>query len=209
MLTVIKEMPNQGAQEILLLEIERAYYEARQFLLGIPEDINIRFDNEMLIEDQGVGGYAYSPDTLTVAFDLTFPDKDKQLVFLRETIFHGAMHLAQNFTKETFNGQPIDEMVYEGVATVFEREKAGSSPEYGQYEEYDEAELKSWIAQIRKLDEHYDYKQWKFYNDEIGERWVFYKAGTYVVDMVMRRTGKTIFDVAKLSPTEVLEIARV
>ena len=209
MLTVIKEMPNQGAQEILMLEIERSYQEARQFLPSIPEDINIRFDNEVLIEDQGVGGYAYSPDTLTVAFDLTFPDKDRQLVFLRETIFHEAMHLFQNFTKETFKGQPIDEMVHEGVATVFEREKAGSSPEYGQYGDYDEAEIQDWISRIKELDEHYDYKQWKFHNDELGERWVLYKAGTYVVDMVKRRTGKTIVELAELSPAEVLKIARV
>jgi len=192
--------------------IAKSYDEARGLLKNIPENLKVYFgDESSIIPETGVGGFAYSHDTMTIAIDKDFEDKDTQKKDLHGTIFHESFHLAQRFTAEDGYRTAIDSAVYEGCATVFEREYAGILPLWGDYSAHSSEELKSWLASIKEVgvsyfEEEGVWEKWAFYNEELKQRWIVYKTGTWLVDRVLKETGLNILDLQDKTAEEILAL---
>lgn len=183
--------------------------EVRAFLPSLPADIHVIFDNNNLIEGEGVGGFALGADTISLAFDPDYKDKKSQASKFKGTFFHECFHLVQGYTGDNADMDvtvlpAIHSAIYEGAATVFERDKTGSNPFWGRYP--NRATTLEWIAQIRELPADYDWKKWKWFNPDNNEPNIMYRAGTFIVDEYLaKHPDVKIEDLATISPKEILE----
>lgn len=183
--------------------------EVRELLPTLPANIRIYFSNYGILEETGIGGYAYSSDIITISLDPNFDDIEKQKAGIRPTVFHETFHLCQKFTGEDGPFSAIENAIYEGMATVFEREHTGVVEPYGDYSLTPEKKLKQWVKELGKLtaenfaDEKV-YSKWKFYHPESQERWITYRTGTWLVDQVLKKQDLTILDLKTKKANEVL-----
>jgi len=185
--------------------------EVRNLLPNLPASIQIYFSDYGILEDTGIGGYAYSSDIITISLDPNFDNKGKQEASIRPTVFHESFHLSQRFTGEDGPFSAIDNALYEGMATVFEREYAGVFEPYGDYRQTSEEKLKQWTEELRKLSAEVFaneevYSKWKFYHPELKERWIAYRTGTWLVDEVLKKKGLTILDLRTKKAADVLSM---
>lgn len=185
--------------------------EVRKLLPNLPKKIKIYFSDYGILEGTGLGGFAYSKDIITISLDPDFPDKDTQRSDIKPTIFHEAFHLSQNFTAQAGPFSAIQNTIYEGMATVFEREHAGSLPPYGDYRGIPDKKIKQWLEELRNIDaEEFDqeeiYSKWKFYHPEHQERWIAYRAGTWLVDQVLAHHHLKILDLRPKKASDVLDL---
>lgn len=191
--------------------ISEALDEVRKLLPSLPERIQIYFSDYGILEDSGIGGYAYSGDIITVSLDPDFKDIEKQKASIRPTVFHEAFHLCQSFTGEDGPFSAIENALYEGMATVFEREHAGVFEPYGDYRHISEEKLKKWVEELAKISaevfsDEKVYSKWKFYHPELQERWIAYRTGTWLVDRVLKKQGLTILDLKTKKASDVLSL---
>jgi len=103
----------------------------------------------------------------------------------------------------------IENAIYEGMATVFEREYCGVWQPYGDYRNTSEEKLKTWIKDLQRLslDEfEKNYKDWKFFHPKLKERWIVYKTGTWMIDQILQKNKLTIIDLRSKTATEILDI---
>lgn len=218
MLTILDDSPNLAAAAAVLPTLEQSYEQVRQLLPTLPADINIWLDNSVLIPETGEGGFAYSPSTITIAFDLDYADKTTQLQRLRATIFHESYHLVQGHTNEESSATyttALNSAIYEGMATIFEREFANSSPLWGNYSSIDKRTLSQWRDELLAIPiadylnpDTGKWQQWASYDKADGTRWKLYKTGTWVVDEYLRDTGKGILEVARMHSSEIIDTHR-
>lgn len=187
---------------------EHWHGEVKGLLPTLPDNIAYKFDNHLLIEGEGVGGFASAVDTITLAFDPDYNDKEEQLKKFKGTFFHECFHLVQGYTGDKVDMDvavlpAIHSAIYEGAATVFEREKTGSNPFWGQYPDKDTT--LSWISQIKDLSADYDWKKWKWFNPDNNEPNIMYRAGTFIVDdYLSKHPDSTIEDLATMPPEDIL-----
>ncbi|MGH7237569.1 MAG: hypothetical protein ACREGF_03480 [Candidatus Saccharimonadales bacterium] len=160
------------------------YDEVRQLLPQLPAEMQFTLDNSRLINGYASGGGALSPREIAVAYDPFFAaSTDEKEAELRATVFHEAYHVAQNFTFEIPKPSPMENAIYEGAATVFEREMAASSPRWGEYP----ADVSTWVEEVKALPPDYDWRKWKFYDPETDRSWILYRTGTFIVDRALAR----------------------
>lgn len=202
---------NEYIEKPIEASIAGYYDEVRRLLPGLPEMVKIYFGDYGIMPESGVGGYAYSSDIITISLDPDFKDKEKQLNNIRPTIFHEAFHQYQHYTGEGPRYSAIEGAVYEGMATVFEREHAGVLEPYGDYQQTAVDNLKQWTEDLKKLGHEYledkkIYNAWKFYHPELKERWIAYKVGTWITDQVLERQNLSILDLSDKTAAEVLEL---
>ena len=215
MISYIEDAPNIVAKELVQEHVEKYFDEVRQLLPELPDDIYIWLDNRHMIYEVGEGGFAYSPVTINLSFDVDFTDKAKQLKSFRGTIFHETFHMVQGFTFEeprALMKTALDSAIYEGCATVFEREYADVLPLWGEYAQHDIATLKEWKNQLKSIpqSEYVDdaWETWAFYDAESGERWRVYKAGAWIVDEALKKSGLNILDLRLKSADDILKLAK-
>jgi len=200
---------NESAEKPLEANISKYYDEVRELLSRLPKTVKIYFSDYGIILESGVGGYAYSRDIITISIDPDFQDKKKQLKDIRPTIFHEAVHQYQNYTGESGPFSATENAIYEGMATVFEREYCGVWQPYGDYRETSEASLKQWLKDLRQLsleDFQNTYSEWKFYHPKLKERWIVYKVGTWIADQVLEKQKLTILDLSTKTAADVLKL---
>jgi len=142
---------NEEVEKPLEHIISDAFDEVGKLLPELPKTIQIYFSDYGIIPESGTGGFAYSPDIITVSIDPDFKNKKKQHKELRSTIFHESFHIFQNYTGQTGPFSAIDNAIYEGMATVFEREYCGIWQPYGDYRKTPEERLKAWVKDLQKL----------------------------------------------------------
>lgn len=200
---------NESAEKQLESSISEYYDEVCELLPGLPKTVKIYFGDYDILPESGVGGFAYSQDTLTISIDPDFKDKTKQLQDIRPTIFHEVFHQYQNYTGESGPFSAIENAIYEGMATVFEREYVGVWQPFGDYRKTTEDRLKQWQQDLQQLsleDFQNTYNAWKFYHPELEERWIVYKVGTWIIDQVLENQHLTILDLSEKTAAEVLEL---
>ena len=200
---------NKATEKPLEASISEYYDEVRGILSSLPKTVKIYFGDYGIIPESGVGGYAYSDDIITISIDPDFQDKKKQLKDIRPTIFHEAFHIYQNYTGESGPFSAIENAIYEGMATVFEREYCGVWQPYGDYRETSEASLKQWLQDLQQLsleDFQNAYSEWKFYHPKLKERWIVYKVGTWIIDHVLEKHNLKILGLSDKTATEVLKL---
>lgn len=200
---------HDSAEKPLEERLAKYYREVRELLPSLPDKMQIYFSDYGIMPESGVGGYAYSPTVLTISIDPDFKDKEKQLKDIRPTIFHEAFHQFQEFTGASQLYPAIEGSIYEGMATVFERECADALQPYGNYRQTPETTLKRWIEDLKKITaqdfaDKNTYKAWKFYHPEFKERWIAYKVGTWITDQVLAKHKLTILDLSTKTAAEVL-----
>lgn len=186
--------------------------EVRNLLPALPYDVHIHWfsGGPLLMKAEGVGGFAYDHDSITLVYDPNFSDKEKQLQYLKGTDYHESFHLVQGYVGSADHTAlpPIGNAIYEGAATVFERERAGTDPSYGQYPDVDV--VNEWIQEIKTLPLDYDWKAWKRFHPEKKQAHIMYKAGTYIVDEALKNSPDlTIENLATMGWEEILELSRL
>lgn len=200
---------NESTEKPLEANISKYYDEVRELLPRLPETVKIYFSDYGIIPESGVGGYAYSHDIITISINPDFQDKKKQLKDIRPTLFHEAFHQYQDYTGESGPFSAIENAIYEGMATVFEREYCGVWQPYGDYRETSEDRLKQWLQDLRKLsleDFQNAYSEWKFYHPKLKEHWIVYRVGTWITDQVLEEQKLKILDLSNKTATEVLKL---
>lgn len=200
---------NESVEKMFEASISEYYDQVCKILPNLPETMKIYFSDYGIIPERGVGGYAYSHDIITVSIDPNFKNKKKQLKDIRPTIFHEAFHLYQNYTGESGSFSAVENAVYEGMATVFEREFCGIWQPYGDYRKTSGDNLKLWFKDLLEMgleDFQNNYSDWKFYHPKLKERWIVYKVGTWVIDQVIETKNLTILDLSEKSAVDVLKL---
>lgn len=217
MIEIVQNLPDSEAQTAASRIIDDAYSEVRTLLPNLPKTIRIYFDNWYLLPETGAGGFAYSADTLTMSFDPSFTNKQQQSHDLRATVFHESYHLAQGhtFIQPTAEYRhTLDSAVYEGMASVFEREYAAPSILPGTYTGETDQQLQEWADSLANISMA-DYTnpdtelwiKWALYDKESQQRWRIYKVGTWIVDKAVRQSGKDILSLYTATAAEILELA--
>lgn len=186
--------------------------EVRDLLPALPDDINVHWfsGGPLLINNIGVGGFAYDQDSITLVYDPDFSDKEKQLQHLKGMYYHESFHLVQGYVGSAdHSALPlIGNAIYEGAATVFERERAGTDPSYGQYPDVDI--VNEWIQEIKTLPLDYDWKARNRFRSEKKQAHILYKAGTYIVDEALNNSPDlTIESLATMGWEEILERSKL
>jgi len=203
---------NESIEKPLVPKISEYYDEVCKLLPGLPETLQIYFSDYGIIPETGVGGFAYSHDIVTISIDPEFKDKERQFKDIRPKIFHEVFHLYQHFTSEDDSPlSAIEDAIYEGMATVFERDYEGTLQPYGDYREASLANLKYWVSELEKIgSEYYEdkalFQKWKFYNKDLKERWISYKVGVWIVDQVLMKKKLTILDLKDRTAKEVFAL---
>ena len=200
---------NRNIEKHLRKQLELWNPELKQLLPDLPEKTEIVFDNNFLISLTGTGGFAISKSKIALAFDLNFSgDKTKQLLNFKGAYFHESYHLIQKFTGDTApkDLSAINNAIFEGAATVFEREKASTNPPWGIYEGRET--MMGWVKEIKSLPNKYNWGKYKFYDEAGGRRWVMYKVGTFIADEVLRQHPDiTIENLATMKPRKILKLS--
>ncbi|RYX78945.1 hypothetical protein EON76_04520 [bacterium] len=208
-----QDAPNSRLQPLLQRHIEQFDNDVRKLLPSLPSTIHIWLDNSQLIDATGEGGFAYSPDTITISFNPNFIDKQLQLQQLRGTIFHESYHLIQGHTYEDPHAvytSALDSAIYEGCATVFERTHAGSNPLWGHYSQYDTETLNKWRDQLAAISIS-DYtslntklwQTWAHYDVLDQQQWKAYKVGTWLVDGYLSSKNVSITDMCRYTAKDI------
>lgn len=216
MLEIIKHLDDAVAEKQAIELISAAYSEVRERIPELPENLKIYFDNWYLITETGEGGFAYAPDILTMAFASDFVNIKLQTAHLRSTVFHESFHLAHGHTYEQSTvpyRHALDSAVYEGCASVFEREYTQPELLPGDYSACSESQLSEWRDALENISND-DYRngdtglwvKWALYDKEADERWRAYKVGTWLVDRALQNSGKNILDLRRLSAEEILNL---
>lgn len=216
MLEIIQHLDDTSAEKRSIELINAAYDEARGCMPELPENLKIYYDNWFLIPETGDGGFAYASDILTMSFASDFADPELQASHVRSTVFHELFHLAHGHTNQNPTlpyRHALDSAVYEGCASVFERDYTQPKILPGDYSACDEAELQQWADALVEISNN-DYcngdtglwVKWALYDNETDERWKVYKVGTWIVDRVLRSSGKNVLELRTLTAEQILNL---
>ena len=210
-MTEVIHYQSRSVEKSLEGAISGYYDEARKILPKLPQSVQIYFSDYGIVPETGVGGYAYSRSILTISVDPDFVDKVEQLKRIRSTIFHESFHKLQDFTGESELYSPIESSIYEGMATIFEREYAGITQQYGDYHQTTEENLLYWTKELKKINakefaDEKTYSAWKYYHPKLKERWIAYRVGTWIVDQVLTRYGLSILDLSTKTAAEIMRM---
>lgn len=150
-------------------------------------------------------GYgATALDRHTIAFTLDeMPAHRQQAIVaehLRHTLFHECHHLVRGWIRQGGERHPsfIHGVICEGLASAFERDAAGHASPWCS----DPDDVDAWVEELLALPAHADYRHWMFHHPG-GRRWIGYRAGTYIADRAIERSGR---DAAQLAGTPCMRI---
>jgi uncharacterized protein YjaZ len=197
-------------------DLVRGYLAEARVLLPALGAVTVHVEvdpaSRLLIPEHGVGGVTASADRIVVAVDPT-ADVDRGVLLrrLRGAVFHECFHIVHLFVPSRLRDRTptaLETAVYEGAATVFERDRAGSEPPWGLV--YSEATMLDWAAEVAALPPAYDEQRWKYWDTERKQSWIVYRVGTFLVDRALARHPElAIEDLAARSANEILSLAEL
>lgn len=207
---VVSNFENESIERDFLNDIQNAYLELRELLPSLPAQLQVEFGTNYDYGSDRVTGSAIGPDAIKIGIDAKAEDRERQHARIRSLVFHEGFHIAQGFH---LGGQfsALESAVYEGCATIFEREYTGSTPGWGNYSDVDEATLQRWFTEMQQItaEEYFEptgetWRKWAFYDPETGEGWRVYKVGTWLVDKILAQEDRDIIDLHSTTATELL-----
>ena len=119
---------------------------------------------------------------------------------LRATLFHEFHHLVR-----LAQGHPrsiVEHAVFEGMATVFERDFAGVDPPWGKYSD----DVVGLEKEMLQLPDDGSVRHWLFSHPD-GRRWIGIKVGAYWVDRAVAMSGGSSASLVSTPASEVLSLA--
>lgn len=183
---------------------DAAEQEVRRLLPGLRGRLNLVVTTGTgVIPETGEVGFAASPDVVNWKVDASYGVADVAEKHLRHMLFHELHHcvrlikIPSYYTEDWYDGS-----VFEGLATVFERE-AGWSPPFG---EYPETEIEAWAEELFAQPVDHRFREWKFEHSD-GRRWISYRVGTWVVDRAVERSGRSAADLVWETTQNIVELA--
>jgi hypothetical protein len=201
------EQPTSGrrlspTEEANLQQVaDTAFRDARTVLEGLPPRLTliVRFEKDV-IPETGESGSAGFPGNVRLELD---PDRDVLATirqFVRPSLLHELHHLArQSRVKDTRSS--LDRVIYEGLATAFERDIAKSPPPWGQ----PPPEIAEWAREV--LDHPEAAPEAWFGPRADGRRWIGHRVGTFLVDRASQSSKKSAAELVFAPTGEVLRLA--
>lgn len=203
---------NEAVERLFLDEIHTAYAELRQLLPKLPSKLKVIFGTNYDYGEDGVTGSAISSNEMKIGIDESIEDRTKQHAKIRSLVFHEGYHIAQEFHLAS-QSSALESAIYEGCATIFEREYAGSTPKWGDYSKEDTATLQRWCNAMKDIsaEQYFEpsgetWKKWAFYDPETDESWRVYKVGTWLVENILKENDLDIVDLNSMTASEILAL---
>jgi uncharacterized protein YjaZ len=179
--------------------------EVKNLLPRLPSRVTLRVQaGKRVIPETGESASVSPPDVVYWTVDTSRREGVTAIVRrqLRGTLFHEFHHLARVASLGS-GRRLLDDVVTEGLATVFERDFARVAVPWGDYPN----DVETWAAEILTLGENASRDQWMIRHPD-GRRWIGYKVGTYWVDRATRASGRSAADMVSLTTNEILGLAR-
>ena len=203
---------NEPIEREFIDAIAQDYRDVARLLGDLPPTMKIYFDDREVNSQYPADGTAYAHDILTLVLNKKFYDQPEKIrKQLRQTIFHEVFHIRQRFSLEDEKRSAIESAIYEGCATIFEREYTAAQPLHGNYSGESEETLKGWAQQMKYItaEEYFEpsgktWKKWAFYDHDTGEQWKIYKTGTWIVDQVLATRNIDIIELRDVAAEQVL-----
>lgn len=182
--------------------------DVRLLLPGLSKTINVTvYPTGNVIPETGETGRTVAADWIQVSLDPNHAIPMNKIISskVRSTFFHEANHASRYSSFDYYSATLIDHAVMEGLATVFERDYAGSKPLWSIY---DPKIIHDWFVElVSVVDRAQDSKY--FFDHPDGRRWIVYKVGTYIVDQAIAKSRRSCIDLSVLSAGEVLSLAKL
>lgn len=200
------KMLGEAFQKQYVAEIERAYKEANRLLPFGSTHLNFFVQPSPFgfIKETGNGGFTFNSGLIQLRFD---PEcrigKQKILENVRAVVFHEMNHAAR-WHKLIWHTTPVDMCIFEGLATVFERDYANWRPLWSKYKKDD---AKKWLKEVKALPDGLLSDEYRFKHSD-GRRWISYKVGTYLIDEAMANSSKTVIELTQMECADILGLAR-
>jgi hypothetical protein len=178
--------------------------EVRSLLPALPHDLVLRVQaGTRVIPETGETAYATLPNSVGWIVDPNHAGGVSGTIQreLRATLFHEFHHLVRYATAGRSESL-MDEVVTEGMATVFERDAAGASPPWGMYPK----EVMNWVTELSALPPDADRTYWLTKSHVDGRRWIGMRAGAYLVDRAIKASGKSAAALVSTSSREVVDM---
>ncbi|HEX8032055.1 MAG TPA: DUF2268 domain-containing putative Zn-dependent protease [Vicinamibacterales bacterium] len=184
---------------------ESVLAEARRLLPALPAriEMTVRPGSDVIAET-GETASVTPPDGLVWTVDPTRAGGVVAVAnaWLRASLLHEFHHLVRSA-----NASPqsiVDHAIFEGMATVFERDVAGVAPPWGQYSSV----VEQWEGELLQLPTDASRKEW-LYDHPDGRRWIGIKVGAFWVDRARAKSGKSAAELVATPVSEILTLAGV
>ncbi len=177
--------------------------EVRRVLPGLPTTVELTVrPGSDVIKETGETATAMPPVSVMWTVDPTREGGVQAVAqaWLRATLFHELHHLARS---ARVNPQTLlDRAVFEGLASVFERDVAGAPVPWGSYPD----NVDEWATQLLALPSDASVRDW-LYSHPDGRRWIGIKVGAYWVDRAIAASGRSAADLVTAPTDEILHLA--
>lgn len=212
LLVSVATFENESVERLFIDEIHAAYSELKQLLPKLPNQLKVIFGTNYDYGEDGVTGSAVSSDEMKIGIDESAEDRTKQHAKIRSLVFHEGYHMSQGFHLGS-QFSALESAIYEGCATVFEREYTGSTPKWGDYSKEDIATLQRWYDVMKDIsaEQYFEpsgetWKKWAFYDPETDESWRVYKVGTWLVENILKENDLDIVNLNSMTASEILAL---
>lgn len=188
-------------------EVKRAYRDASKLMPFGSKRLNffVQPNPYGVIPETGSGGQTINSEVIMLVFDPKLGlGEETILKNARATAFHEMNHAAR-WHKSIWHTTTLDMCIFEGLATVFEREHAASKPLWGLY---DSKIVRSWLQEVELLADGVLSDEYRFSHPD-GRRWISYKVGTYIVDEAMKHSGKSVVELTQMECADILKLAQI
>jgi hypothetical protein len=186
-------------------EVTKAFNTAHKLLPVVSEKLSfvVQDNPRACIPETGDGARTYNAILVILSFDPALPYGEKDLLeHIKASVFHEMNHAAR-FSKPIWHKNLLEWCLMEGLATVFERDRADCKPLWGEYPE----NTAEWLEEVKKAKDS-EHDKIMFRHPD-GRRWIGYKVGTYITDEAMKKSGKTIEEITALECDEIFKLAGV
>ena len=204
------EFENKAVDVLFVPEIGKSYDDLKLLLPNLPHRMSVVFGSNYDYGEDGVTWSALSSESMKIGIRADVDDRSRQFQSIQPLIFHEGYHIAQGFYNEN-QFSALESAVYEGCATVFEREYAGSTPKWGDYSKESDTTLRRWRDEMKDIsaEQYFEpsgetWKKWAFYDAETDESWCIYKVGTWLVDMALEQTDANIVEFNSKTAADIL-----
>jgi len=184
--------------------------------LGIEQQVDIVFDTmtDIVIPEDGVGGYTHAPDYVRMSIDTSIDVVREDVIF--DILTHELTHVARWQRGHEHNYVLFDLMINEGLAIRVEqeimKESGVDNPQFflkvvsARSDEENEKIMEILKDQLNSKD--YDYHMiFRKGNNELP-RWAGYSLGFYLVKKYQKLTGKPIFEIINDSYSEFRKVLK-
>jgi len=178
--------------------------EVKALLPVLPSRVTLRVSTgRSVIPETGESASVSPPDVIYWTVDVSRKEGVGAIVRcqLRRTLYHELHHLARAASVRAGDGL-LDDVVTEGLATVFERDVARVPVPWGDYPR----DVDAWSAELLAAGQGATREHWMVRHPD-GRRWIGYKVGTYWIDRATRTSGKSAVDMVSLPTAEILRLA--